>query len=191
MSFLGDKLLCIQGSQGFTGQPEKRIKSAGAAPQDFVKLARWEVRGHYAQKQEAEKSQRQLHKMVRDSQEVLKRPAGGVIGAQSAALGFQDIVKYQQEQEGSGAAEQPPKKKAKVSIKQSWVWADKVCPQTAIGLPIGTLHSLYAPRTIEGASFHPGYGHSAWNKCLSTLVFLPCSRGTSFALAELKKDTLN
>ena len=103
-----------------------------------MKLAKWEDRGHYAQKQEAEKSQRQLHKMVRDSQEVLKRPAGGVIGAQSAALGFQDIVKYQQEQEGAGTADQPPKKKAKVSAKQPWNWVDKVCLQTAIRLPTGT-----------------------------------------------------
>lgn len=60
--------------------------------QDFVKLAKWEDRGHYAQKQEAEKSQRQLHKMVRDSQEVLKRPAGGVIGGVSASMGFADVV---------------------------------------------------------------------------------------------------
>ena len=56
-----------------------------------MKLAKWEDRGHYAQKLEAEKAQRQLHKMVRDAQAVLARPAAAVIGACSAAMGFADL----------------------------------------------------------------------------------------------------
>jgi hypothetical protein len=59
--------------------------------QDFVKLAKWEDRGHYALQQETEKSQRQLHKLVRDTQGVLKRPAAGVVGGVSAAMGFSDL----------------------------------------------------------------------------------------------------
>lgn len=94
--------------------------------QDFVKLAKWEDRGHYAQKQEAEKSQRQLHKMVRDSQEVLKRPAAGVLGTVSAAMGFQDVMKHQQEEGSETERLQPARKKAKHTVKQPWRWQDQV-----------------------------------------------------------------
>ncbi len=91
-----------------------------------MKLAKWEDRGHYAQKQEAEKSQRQLHKMVRDSQEVLKRPAAAVIGAVSAAMGFADVSKHQQEADAEAAGAARPTKRARTTESQPWSWQDKV-----------------------------------------------------------------
>ena len=91
-----------------------------------MKLAKWEDRGHYAQKQEAEKSQRQLHKMVRDSQEVLKRPAAGVIGSVSAAMGFADVAKQQQEADKEADAAERPNKRARITETQPWSWKDKV-----------------------------------------------------------------
>ena len=91
-----------------------------------MKLAKWEDRGHYAQKQEAEKSQRQLHKVVRDSQEVLKRPAARVIGSVSAAMGFLDVSKEQQEAGKEAAAAARPKKRARITESQPWSWQDKV-----------------------------------------------------------------
>ena len=102
--------------------------------QDFVKLAKWEDRGHYAQKQESDKAQRQLHKLVRDSQEVLKRPAAGVIGSYSAAMGFADVVKHQTEEQALD--EKPAAKKSKAKVESlPWKWQDQV------GLCF--LHSLY------------------------------------------------
>lgn len=91
-----------------------------------MKLAKWEDRGHYAQKQEAEKSQRQLHKMVRDSQEVLKRPAAGVIGSVSAAMGFADVAKQQQEADKEADPAERPNKRARITETQPWSWKDKV-----------------------------------------------------------------
>lgn len=76
-----------------------------------MKLAKWEDRGHYAQKQETEKSQRQLHKMVRDAQEVLSRPAAAVLGSVSAAMGFSDLGKPDLEEAGNkprGKTPRPP-----------------------------------------------------------------------------------
>ena len=80
--------------------------------QEFVKLAKWEDRGQYAQAMQAEKSQRQLHKMMRDSQEVYKRPAAGVIGTVSASIGSQ---KHLQEADDSTSDTNNDTKKKKSS----------------------------------------------------------------------------
>ena len=53
--------------------------------QDFVKLAKWEDRGYYAQQQATEKAQRQLLKLVTGSEAVLAMPAGPLLAAAAAA----------------------------------------------------------------------------------------------------------
>ena len=53
--------------------------------QDFVKLAKWEDRGYYAQQQATEKAQRQLLKLVTRSEAVLAMPAGPILAAAAAA----------------------------------------------------------------------------------------------------------
>ena len=57
--------------------------------QDFVKLARWEDRGFYAQEQATEKAQRQLLKLVLKTEAVLSQPAAAVLAAASAAASQQ------------------------------------------------------------------------------------------------------
>ena len=93
--------------------------------QDFVKLAKWEDRGHYAQQMETEKAQRQLHKMLRNAQEVLARPAGGVLGIASAGMGFADLS-----QPDLASALDPGKKKSKKARKAAAAvvrtWEDQV-----------------------------------------------------------------
>ena len=96
--------------------------------QEFVKLAKWEDRGQYAQAMQAEKSQRQLHKMMRDSQEVYKRPAAGVIGTVSASIGSQ---KHLQEADDSTPNPNTDKKKKKSSKNNApaatpLTWSEKV-----------------------------------------------------------------
>jgi hypothetical protein len=103
--------------------------AAGLEPcscaQDFVKLAKWEDRGHYALQQETEKSQRQLHKLVRDTQEVLKRPAAGVVGAVSAAMGFPDLTQTDLELPAKEKAPKKAKRKAPEAQPQQ-DWQDQV-----------------------------------------------------------------
>lgn len=53
--------------------------------QDFVKLAKWEDRGYYAQQQATEKAQRQLLKLVTRTEAVLAAPAGPVLAAAAAS----------------------------------------------------------------------------------------------------------
>ena len=94
--------------------------------QDFVKLAKWEDRGHYAQKQETEKAQRQLHKLVRDAQAVLSRPAAAAIS--SLPVGFSELS--EQTQEPLDAPEdkkrQSKKRAAKNAEEPALVWEDQV-----------------------------------------------------------------
>lgn len=58
---------------------------------------------------------------MRDSQEVLKRPAAGVVGAISAAMGFSDLAQPD--------LEPAPKKKAgkKGEAPPQQDWHDQVC----------------------------------------------------------------
>lgn len=90
-----------------------------------MKLAKWEDRGDYALQQETEKSQRQLHKLVRDTQEVLKRPAAGVVGAVSAAMGFSDLS--QPDLEAPPKEKTPKKSKSKApEAPPQQEWQDQV-----------------------------------------------------------------
>eukprot|EP00884_Botryococcus_braunii_P010665 jgi/Botrbrau1/195/Bobra.0022s0175.1 len=58
---------------------------------DFIKLAKWEDRGYYAQLKATEKAQRQLHKFVRSAAEVLNRPVAEVLGSGERASPFDSL----------------------------------------------------------------------------------------------------
>lgn len=95
--------------------------------QDFVKLAKWEDRGQYAQKQETEKAQRQLHKLVRDAQGVLAQPAAAAL--ESVPVGFSELPN--QVGGGSEAPEDKQRKSRKAAADKALaepvlVWGDQV-----------------------------------------------------------------
>ena len=60
---------------------------------DFVKLAKWEDRGFYALRTQAEKAHRQLHRLATRAEEFLREPAAGVVATASREMGFSDLVK--------------------------------------------------------------------------------------------------
>ena len=66
---------------------------------------------------------------MRDSQEVLKRPAAGVVGAVSAAMGFSDLG--QPELEGQKAAKEAGKK-ADAPPQQGWQEQVCICSKAGI-----------------------------------------------------------
>ena len=73
---------------------------AGANPvlallQDFVKLARWEDRGYYANRVAAEKAQRQLHRLTRRAGELLRTPVAAALAAAAKGMGFPDLQQLQ------------------------------------------------------------------------------------------------
>lgn len=59
--------------------------------QDFVKLAKWEDRGFYAQQQATEKAHRQLHSTATKAEGVLKQPAAAVLASSAKAMGLDDL----------------------------------------------------------------------------------------------------
>ena len=84
------------------GAPLNPVMELRLLVQDFVKLAKWEDRGYYAQQQATEKAQRQLAKLVAKSEAVLALPAGPVLAAAAAAAS-------QPQEQGPKAGEQSVK----------------------------------------------------------------------------------
>ena len=60
--------------------------------QDFVKLARWEDRGLYAQQQATEKAQRQLQALATKAEGVLAQAAGPVLAQAANAMALDDLT---------------------------------------------------------------------------------------------------
>ena len=106
-----------------------------------MKLAKWEDRGHYAQKLEAEKAQRQLHKMVRDAQGVLARPAAAVIGACSAAMGFADLSSPNLEAGNNKETRSKPRRARPNSGSEQKSWQDQVQLLLVADLIISSCHA--------------------------------------------------
>ncbi|KAK9809153.1 hypothetical protein WJX72_010301 [[Myrmecia] bisecta] len=90
----------LYNSHRYYGQFLPRVKQSiqdGMTPlekhlQDFVKLAKWEDRGYYAMRVATEKAQRQLHKLTRKAEDLLKQPVAGVLAAAAKAMGFADLA---------------------------------------------------------------------------------------------------
>lgn len=97
-----------------------------------MKLAKWEDRGHYAQKQETEKSQRQLHKLARDAKDALSKPVAGVLATAAAAGGFADLADPDLDAYGSEATA----KKKKLPPPPPPGWQEQVCPKYKLQLLI-------------------------------------------------------
>ena len=80
---------------------------------DFVKLAKWEDRGYYAMKISTEKAQRQLHRLSRRAEDVLKQPAAGVLAAASQKMGLGQITAPKAALQAAAAAAKAANKAAK------------------------------------------------------------------------------
>ena len=62
-----------------------------AALDDFVRLAKWEDRGYYANRAAADKAARALHRLTRRARGALAAPAGGVLTRSGGAMGLPDL----------------------------------------------------------------------------------------------------
>jgi midasin len=80
---------------------------------DFVKLAKWEDRGYYAMKISTEKAQRQLHRLSRRAEDVLKQPAAGVLAAASQGMGLAQVTAPKAARAAAAAAAKAATKAAK------------------------------------------------------------------------------
>lgn len=89
---------------------------AGAGLQDFIKLAKWEDRGYYAQRKATEDAQRKLHKFVRKASEVLNRPVAEVLSASERGSPF-DALR-------SSLSSRPPPKGSGLDqqVRRSSLW---------------------------------------------------------------------
>ena len=59
---------------------------------DFVALAKWDDRGHYALRISIEKSQRQLHRLQRRAASVLNQPAAEILAGASQKMGLEGLA---------------------------------------------------------------------------------------------------
>ena len=63
-----------------------------AALADFVRLAKWEDRGYYANRAAAEKAARVLHRLKRRARAALAAPAAAVLAGAGRAMGLPDLA---------------------------------------------------------------------------------------------------
>ena len=70
---------------------DRALEPHAKALSDFVKLAKWEDRGYYANRHAAEKAARQLHRLARRSAQALAAPAAGILAGAGMKMGMGDL----------------------------------------------------------------------------------------------------
>ena len=75
----------------FHGRTSSEALTSRRHAQDYVKLAKWDDRGHAADAAASDAVHRHLHRLQRRSATVLDQPAAGVLADISKAMGLADL----------------------------------------------------------------------------------------------------